>query len=242
MLYFLNINSEDNDKFPALALRKQLASQLEKSRDIHLELSKNCGDKLFTPIKTLISEGLQSKAEFEYEKVKNDKLFEELKSTNENLKKQYYDQVKKTTKAFRDDLHKKYKQKYASSEYDDIRKKNEPNKQKSISLQEQWEKHIFKCSQERVSYIHRKKEEIKKYKNNNNNYFTIYHNFYSNAKEIFEKTKTDSQQKEFASVFYDISDWVEATKFDFVPFISCNEQFSQALRSSLRKSDTQLTL
>ena len=77
LLYFLNINSEDNDKFPALALRKQLASQLEKSRDIHLELSKNCGDKLFTPIKTLISEGLQSKAEFEYEKVKNDKLFEE---------------------------------------------------------------------------------------------------------------------------------------------------------------------
>ena len=55
----------------------ELASQLEKSRDIHLELSKNCGDKLFTPIKTLISEGLQSKAEFEYEKVKNDKLFEE---------------------------------------------------------------------------------------------------------------------------------------------------------------------
>ena len=124
---------------------EELASQLEKSRDIHLELSKNCGDKLFTPIKKLISEGLQSKAEFEYEKVKNDKLFEELKSTNENLKKQYYDQVKKTTKAFRDDLHKKYKQKYASSEYDDIRKKNEPNKQKSISLQEQWEKHIFKC-------------------------------------------------------------------------------------------------
>ena len=37
------------------------ASQLEKSRDIHLELSKNCGDKLLTPIKKLISEGLQTK-------------------------------------------------------------------------------------------------------------------------------------------------------------------------------------
>ena len=236
LLYFLNINAEDNDKFPALELRKKLANHLEKSRDIHLELSKNCGEKLFAPIKKLISEGLKNKAEFEFENVRNDQLFEELKLKNEKLKKQYYDQVKLTTKAFRDDLHKKYKQKYALSEYDDIRKKNECNKQKSIELQQQWEKQISKCSQERVLYINRKKEEIKKYKNNNkahlvtlnailSDYFNIYHTFYSNAKEIFESTKTGNEKKEFASVFYDISDWVEAPKFDFVPFISGNEQF-----------------
>ena len=38
LLYFMNINNEDNNKFPALDLRRHVISHLEKARDIHYEL------------------------------------------------------------------------------------------------------------------------------------------------------------------------------------------------------------
>ena len=41
LLYFMNINNEDNNKFPALDLRRHVISHLEKARDIHYELSKS---------------------------------------------------------------------------------------------------------------------------------------------------------------------------------------------------------
>ena len=241
LLYFMNINNEDNDKFPALELRKFVINHLEKSRDIHLALSKECSNKLFTPLKNLLTEDFAAKTDFENEREKNDKFFNELKETYERGKKLYYEQAKKTTKAYRDDLHKKFKTKYAMSEYNDIKAKNEGNKKETVRLQEEWEKQICSCSQQRLIYINKKKEEIKKYKEKNKSsllklntiltdYFNIYHNFYVNATNMLISTKETFSKKEspiaqYDTMFDDISDWGEPPKFDFVPFISGNDQF-----------------
>ena len=101
LLYFLNINNEDNDKFPALELRKFVIQHLEKSRDIHLALSKDCSAKLFTPIKNLLSDDFKAKTDFENEREKNDKFYNELKEIYERGKNAYFEQAKKTTKAYR---------------------------------------------------------------------------------------------------------------------------------------------
>ena len=241
LLYFMNINNEDNDKFPALELRKFVIQHLEKSRDIHLALSKECSNKLFIPLKNLLTEDFAAKTDFENEREKNDKFFNELKETYERGKKLYYEQAKKTTKAYRDDLHKKFKTKYAMSEYNDIKIKNEGNKKETVRLQEEWEKQICSCSQQRLIYINKKKEEIKKYKEKNKSsllklntiltdYFNIYHNFYVNATNMLISTKETFSKKEspiaqYDTMFDDISDWGEPPKFDFVPFISGNDQF-----------------
>ena len=75
LLYFMNINNEDNDKFPALELRKFVINHLEKARDIHVELAKSCATRLFNPIKSLLTADLQTKTEFETLREKNDKYF-----------------------------------------------------------------------------------------------------------------------------------------------------------------------
>ena len=241
LLYFLNINNENNDKFPALELRKFVIQHLEKSRDIHLALSKDCSAKLFTPIKNLLSDDFKAKTDFENEREKNDKFYNELKEIYERGKNAYFEQAKKTTKAYRDDLHKKFKTKYSMSEYNDIKAKNEGNKKETVRLQEEWERQICSCSQKRLQYINTKKEEIKKYKEKNKDsllklntiltdYFNIYHNFYVNATNMLNATKETFSKKEspiaqYDTIFDDISDWGEPPKFEFVPFISGNDQF-----------------
>ena len=74
LLYFMNINNEDNNKFPALDLRRHVISHLENARDIHYELSKSCSLRLYNPIKDLLAEDLRSKIEFEQEREKNEKF------------------------------------------------------------------------------------------------------------------------------------------------------------------------
>ena len=64
LLYFMNINNEDKDKFPALELRKFVINHLEKAKDIHLALSKECSNKLFTPLKNLLTEDFAAKTDF----------------------------------------------------------------------------------------------------------------------------------------------------------------------------------
>ena len=139
LLYFMNINNEDKDKFPALELRKFVINHLEKAKDIHLALSKECSNKLFTPLKNLLTEDFAAKTDFQNEREKNDKFFNELKETYETGKK--------------------FKTKYAMSEYNDIKAKNEGNKKETVRLQEEWEKQICSCSQQRLIYILTKRKK-----------------------------------------------------------------------------------
>ena len=142
LLYFMNINNEDKDKFPALELRKFVINHLEKAKDIHLALSKECSNKLFTPLKNLLTEDFAAKTDFQNEREKNDKFFNELKETYETGKK--------------------FKTKYAMSEYNDIKAKNEGNKKETVRLQEEWEKQICSCSQQRLIYILTKRKKKSK--------------------------------------------------------------------------------
>ena len=60
-------------------------------------------------------------------------------------------------------MHKKFKQKNPISAYDEIKKKNEDNKNLTIKIDEDWERQICSCSQKRLLYINTKKAQIKKY-------------------------------------------------------------------------------
>ena len=241
LLYFMNINNEDNDKFPALELRKFVINHLEKARDIHVELAKSCATRLFNPIKSLLTADLQTKTEFETLREKNDKYFSEIKDSYEAGKKLYYSQAEKTAKAYRDDINKKFKPSLTSKDFEPYKQNNLPLRLETIKLQEEWEKNISICSQKRLIYINKKKEEIKKYKEKNKDsllklntiltdYFNIYHDFYVKATGMLEDTKKafgnkESPLKQYDTMFDDISDWDEPPKFDFVPFISSNDNF-----------------
>lgn len=241
LLYFMNINNEDNDKFPALELRKFVINHLEKARDIHVELAKSCATKLFNPIKSLLTADLQTKTEFETIREKNEKFFSELKENYEAGKKLYYAQAEKTAKAYRDDINKKFKPSLTSKDFEPYKKNNAPLREETIKLQDAWERTISTCSQKRLIYICKKKEEIKKYKEKNKDsllklntiltdYFNIYHDFYIKATGMLEDTKKafgnkESPLKQYDTMFDDISDWGEPPKFEFVPFISSNDNF-----------------
>lgn len=241
LLYFMNINNEDNDKFPALELRKFVINHLEKARDIHVELAKSCSTKLFNPIKSLLTADLQTKTEFETIREKNEKFFSELKESYEAGKKLYYAQAEKTAKAYRDDINKKFKPSLTSKDFEPYKKNNTPLREETIKLQNAWERTISTCSQKRLIYICKKKEEIKKYKEKNKDsllklntiltdYFNIYHDFYVKATGMLEDTKKafgnkESPLKQYDTMFDDISDWGEPPKFEFVPFISANDNF-----------------
>ena len=241
LLYFMNINNEDNNKFPALDLRRHVISHLEKARDIHYELSKSCSSRLYNPIKDLLAEDLRSKIEFEQEREKNEKFYSELKENYEGGKKTYYSQAEETAKAYRDDIKKKFKPSMVAKEFEEYRKKNAPLRKETIRLQEEWEKNISLISQKRFVYINKKKEQIQKYKEKNkgsllklnnilDDYFNIYRDFYAKSSELLETSKMAFGKKvspleKYDTMFDDVSDWGEPPKFDFVPFISANDQF-----------------
>ena len=48
------------------------------------------------------------------------------------------------------------------SEYNDIKAKNEGNKKETVRLQEEWEKQICSCSQQRLIYILTKRKKKSK--------------------------------------------------------------------------------
>ena len=163
LLYFMNINNEDNDKFPALELRKFVINHLEKARDIHVELAKSCATRLFNPIKSLLTADLQTKTEFETLREKNEKYFSEIKDSYEAGKKLYYSQAEKTAKAYRDDINKKFKPSLTSKDFEPYKKNNLPLRLETIKLQEEWEKNISICSQKRLNNIIKRIIKMSKY-------------------------------------------------------------------------------
>ena len=241
LLYFMNINNEDNDKFPALELRKYVITHLIKARDIHYELSKSCLSRLYNPIKDLLAEDLRSKTEFELDREKNEKFYNELKESYEAGKKLYYSQAEKTAKSYRDDINKKFKPQMVAKDFEEYKNKNAPLRKETIKLQEAWERTISTCSQKRFIYINKKKEQIKHYKDLNkgsllklnnilDDYFNIYRDFYAKSSELLEESQKSFGKKvspltQYDTMFEDVSDWGEPPKFDFVPFISANDQF-----------------